>query len=88
MKSIYYKGLSHYFAATAIIINGLETVYDNLEVQVLFDSLHDRTASKVKTMMRQTGGTYFHKKIIEQQQLYDSNVLRDEKKFHLGKLLF
>jgi hypothetical protein len=61
-----------------------ESVYDNLEVQISFDSLHERSVSKSKTMQRQTSGTYFHKKMIEQQQLYETNALRDEKKFHLG----
>ena len=63
-----------------------ESVYDNLEVQIAFDSLHDRAvSSKSKTMQRHTSGTYFHKKMIEQQQLYETNALRDEKKYHLGK---
>lgn len=50
-----------------------------------FNNLHDRSVSKIKNIVRQTRTNYYHKRIIEQQQLYDSSVFRDEKKFHLGK---
>lgn len=99
VKATYYRGLSHYYASSAISTSGLERVWDNLEVESLFDDLHDKSkmplptenfapptllSSSSASALHYHQTAYFQKQMFEQNQLYEYGVLRSEKRFLLG----
>jgi hypothetical protein len=59
----------------------LEKFSENLEVQVLFDNLHDKSKQTPESIHQ----SYFQKQFLENQKLYDVKVLKCEKRLHLGK---
>ena len=69
----------------------IEKYYDNLEVQVLFDNLHDKTtmnkqaAALVVASTQNLHQSYFQKQFQENQQLYEFKTLKSDKRLHLAR---
>lgn len=60
---------------------------------MLFDNLHDRKAisansygyqSKPASISKNSHQAYFQKQFYENQLLYDSKILKSDKRMHLG----
>lgn len=75
----------------------LEEVCDDLEVQTLFDSLHDKSrisspmgsdskfvSNLNEITMDTVHKSYFQKIIVEQQMLYSYKILKSHKRIYLG----
>lgn len=95
VKSLYYNGLSHYYAGLALSLNGLESISHMEEIQSQFDKLHDIAKIKslsipVTNLNEQTTinshKSYFQKLIHDQQMLYNHKILNTVKRICLGIL--
>ena len=93
VKSLYYKSLSHYYASIAIMCPHIERIYDSKEIQLTFDNLHNkrslgsnRKSNLLFNSSVSTQSCYFQKQLNEQMKFYDSDILNDDKRMHLGKL--
>ncbi len=98
VKSLYYKALSHYYASTAIMTPRIEEVHDLESIQSLFNSLHDKSATAAKDLNNNSHlngrdpflvtsnsqSEYFQKQMSEQMKFYDSKILNDADRVHLG----
>lgn len=93
VKSLYCRGLSHYFASLALSLNGLENISDLEKVKEIFDSLHDKTKIKsinvpITNLNEQTTinspKNYFQKLLYKQQSLYSNEILSNKKRIYLG----
>ncbi|CAF0715873.1 unnamed protein product [Brachionus calyciflorus] len=94
VKSLYYNGLSHYYAGLALSLNGLESISHMEDVQNHFEKLYDKTKIKtsnipVTNLNEQTTinshKSYFQKLIHDQQILYSPQILNTEKRISLAK---
>lgn len=97
VKSLYCSGMSHYFAGLALTINGLENISHLEEVKAKFNSLHDRSRIKsynapITNLNDQTiinsPKNYFQKLFNDQQMIYDSKILENNKRIFLGNIFF
>lgn len=92
-------GLNHIITLVySIIFNNiyriyLENFWDNLEVESLYDDLHDKSKLQANNILLfpssisstlNAAQSYFQKQLYEQTLLYDYNILRSEKRFLLG----
>lgn len=85
--------MSHYFAGLALSTNGLEIISHLEEVQVKFNSLHDRARIKSFNVpitnlndhtVINSPKNYFQKLINDQQMIYSSKILQNNKRIFLG----
>lgn len=91
IKSIYYKGLSHYYAAVALTTPQVESLCASKEARDLFENLYDRKSipaylakNLAKNSMRSTT-KYFQKMTMDQECVYGMSALGNENKFHLAR---